>query len=149
MERDWQKMELVFTYSTLQNSLQQSIITIHCNVLHVTLNCSTPIAAYLALNTQCCSLRKADSHLKYSSLTFTIPCLTPRSHTRPWPLCGPYPPHLFCTLTVPRPVRPPPNGSCYLQAKPFPVPFLIPSSFYSHLPACKDGTDRVFRNVGI
>jgi len=25
---------------------------------------------------------------------------------------------------------------------------LIPSSFYSHLPAYEDGTDRVFRNVG-
>ena len=24
----------------------------------------------------------------------------------------------------------------------------IPSSFYSHLPAYEDGTDRVFRNVG-
>jgi len=27
--------------------------------------------------------------------------------------------------------------------------FLIPSSFYSHLPAYEDGTDRAFRNVGI
>ena len=26
-----------------------------------------------------------------------------------------------------------------LRAKPFPVPFLIPSSFYSHLPAYEDG----------
>ena len=36
-----------------------------------------------------------------------------------------------------------------LRAKPLPVPFLIPSSFYSPLPACEDGTDGVFRNVGI
>ena len=28
-----------------------------------------------------------------------------------------------------------------LRAKPFPVPFLIPSSFYSHLPAYEDGTE--------
>jgi len=27
--------------------------------------------------------------------------------------------------------------------------FLKPSSFYTHLPAYEDGTDRVFRNVGI
>ena len=26
---------------------------------------------------------------------------------------------------------------------------LIPSSFYSHLPTYEDGTDKVFRNVGI
>jgi len=31
----------------------------------------------------------------------------------------------------------------------FPVSFLIPSSFFSHLPAYENGTDRVFRNVGI
>jgi len=31
----------------------------------------------------------------------------------------------------------------------FPVSFLIPSSFYSHLPAYEDGTDRMSRNVGI
>ena len=30
-----------------------------------------------------------------------------------------------------------------LRAKRFPVPFLIPSSFYSHLPAYEDGTDSV------
>jgi len=29
------------------------------------------------------------------------------------------------------------------------VPFLILVSFYSHLPASEDGTDSVFRNVGI
>ena len=28
-----------------------------------------------------------------------------------------------------------------LQAKPFPASFLIPSSFYSHLPAYEDGTE--------
>jgi hypothetical protein len=27
--------------------------------------------------------------------------------------------------------------------------FLKPSSFYTHLPAYEDGTDRAFRNVGI
>jgi len=27
--------------------------------------------------------------------------------------------------------------------------FIIPTSFYAHLPAYEDGTDRVFRNVGI
>jgi len=27
--------------------------------------------------------------------------------------------------------------------------FLKPSSFYTHLPAYEDGTDRVFRNVSI
>jgi len=31
----------------------------------------------------------------------------------------------------------------------FHVPFLILVWFYSHLPAYEDGTDRVFRNVGI
>jgi len=30
-----------------------------------------------------------------------------------------------------------------LRAKPFPVPFLIPSSFYSHLPTYEDGTESV------
>jgi len=36
-----------------------------------------------------------------------------------------------------------------LRAKIFPVPFLILVSLYSHLPAYENGTDRVFRNVGI
>ena len=34
-------------------------------------------------------------------------------------------------------------------SQPFPVSFLNPSSFYLHLPAYEDGTDRVFRNGGI
>ena len=34
------------------------------------------------------------------------------------------------------------------SSQPFPASFLIPSSFYSHLHAYENGTDRVFRNVG-
>jgi len=39
--------------------------------------------------------------------------------------------------------------SCYFRAKTLPFSLLIPSSFYSHLPAYEDGTDRVSRNVDI
>jgi hypothetical protein len=35
------------------------------------------------------------------------------------------------------------------SSQPLPISFLIPSSFYAHLPAYEDGTDRVFQNVGI
>jgi len=44
-------MKLVFPYSTVQNSIKQSIITISCNALNVTLNCSAKSATYSALNT--------------------------------------------------------------------------------------------------
>jgi hypothetical protein len=100
------------------------------------------------------NLRKGDSHLKYNSLTFTILCLSlthalSPSHTCPWPLCGSlHSTTPFCTLTHPYPVNHSPNGSCYFQAKTFPLSLLIHSSFYSNIiPAYKDGT--VLKNVGI
>ena len=81
--------------------------------------------------------RKGDSHLKHNSLTFTIPCLTPPPHTRPWPLCGLLPPHKFLYFDPPLPCHPLSYWLMLLRA----VPFLIPSSFYSHLPAYEDGTE--------
>ena len=84
----------------------------------------------------------------HNSLTFAIPCLTPPSHTSLWPLCGSLPHNCFCTLTPSYPVTDPPNGSCDFEPT-FQVPFLILVSLYSHLPTYEDGTDRVFRNVGI
>ena len=99
------------------------------------------------------SLRKGDSHLKHNSVTSTIPGLTPTralspSHTCPWPVCGSLPSTVcFCT-TCPYPVTLLPNGSGYFWANLFPYytpTFLKPSSFYTHLPAYEDGTDRVIR----
>ena len=43
-------------------------------------------------------LKERSSHLKHKSLTFTIPCLTPPSHTRVWPLCGSLPPTTVSVL---------------------------------------------------
>jgi len=44
-----------------------------------------------------------------------------------------------------------PIGSGYFRAKPFPYkyPNILKPSHPSYLPAYEDGTDRVFRNVGI
>jgi len=64
-------------------------------------------------NTFYTSLRKRDDHLKHSSLTSTIPWLTPTcilspSHTRPWPPCGLLPSTTcFSTRTRPLPSHPP------------------------------------------
>ena len=41
------------------------------------------------------------------------------------------------------------RGKGLARSETFPRTISYPSSFYSHLPACEDGTDRVFRNVGI
>ena len=68
------------------------------------------------------------------------------------PPCGSLP---FTTCSVTGPTSTPspsfPIGSRYFRAKPFPV--WIPQQFSNlvilHLPAYADGTDRVFRNVGI
>jgi len=66
---------------------------------------------------------------------------------------GRYPPQPVSVLgTPPSPVTHLPNGSGYFPAKTFLVWYpniLKHSSFYTQLPAYEDGTDRVFRNVGI
>jgi hypothetical protein len=47
-------------------------------------------------------------------------------------------------LTLPYPVTHPPNGSCYFEPNHSLYHFLFLVSFYSHLPAYEDGTDRVY-----
>ena len=75
-----------------------------------------------------------------------MPWLTPNrvlspSHNRPRPLCGSLPSTTcLCILTLRYPVTHSPNGSCYFKPN-FSRIFLIPSSFYSHLPAYEDGTE--------
>ena len=59
--------------------------------------------------------------------------------------------YLLCTRTHLYPVTLLPIGSGYFRANPFPVwiPQHFPNLVILHLPAYEDGTDRVFRNVGI
>jgi hypothetical protein len=101
------------------------------------------------------SLRKGDSHLKHNSLASTIPYPTlTHTITLTYPpmaaIVGPQPVSVLC----PAPTQSPSflMAQAIFQAKPFPAytpTFIKPSSFHTHLPAYEDGTDRVFRNIGI
>jgi hypothetical protein len=104
------------------------------------------------------SLRKGDSHLKHISLTYTIPWLTPTralspSHTRAWPPCGSLPSATcFCAQTRHYPVPPSSYWLTLFSSQTFP-PYkysnIFKPSHPSYLSAYENGTDRVFRNVGV
>ena len=73
------------------------------------LRCCVKVRKYCVWIAFYTSLRKGDSNLKHNSLTFIIPCLTPPSRTRPWPICVSLPPTTVSVLwpSSPLPCHPP------------------------------------------
>jgi hypothetical protein len=93
----------------------------------------------LDFNPSYTSLRKSDSHIKqHNSLTFTIPCL----HVGRYPS---QPVSVLCPRTNDLPNGPTLTTFFCINTS----TILKPGYYSSYLPAYEDGTERVFRNVGI
>ena len=132
----------------------QPPITQQSDLCHPMLHPDTSHISYLhqPLASMCSLL----SNLLYS-LTYAILCFTPTraislSHNSPWPPCGPLV-STTCPVTGPTPTLSPSFQPAQAIFEPNLFPYEYPLHFLNivilHLSAYDDGTDRVFRNVGI